>query len=257
MGGGGATPMVYAVPGGNPLTFERGDSMEISIQSGFGSFEMEIEQAMTLEVTFERSAGGVQATTVIRAYSGRMTNPLAAPVTVSEGDIEGDLVFTVDGRGHANVLSSPEVSTAAQAIFNAVSLAHDMFPMLPEDGVGIGASWVDSTSYSSNEGGNSIEVTWVGTSTLVGDTVVDGRTLTLVRTEAEVSIEVAMQMAGVNVSQSMSGPETGFYLWDPARRTVVYQEASREFSGTVNAAVAPGPMDLSATQRIRMALVGG
>ena len=258
MGGGGGTPMMYVVPAGNPLTFERGDTMDISIQApGIGSFEMEIKQAMTLGVTLERSASGVQATTEIRAFSGRMTNPLAAPVTVSEDDIEGDLVFTVDDRGHANVLSAPRVSTAAQAIFNGVSLAHSMFPMLPEDGVGVGERWVDSTSYSSNEGGNSIEVTWVGTSTLVGDTVVDGRTLTLVRTEAEVSIDIALQLSGVDVEQSMSGPETGFYLWDSVRRAVVYQEASRDFTGTVNAAVAPGPMDLSATQRIRMTQVGG
>ena len=232
--------------------------MDISIQApGIGSFEMEINQAMTLGVTFERSAVGVRATTEIRAFSGRMTNPLAGPVTVSEDDIEGELVFTVDDRGHADIVSSPIVASAARAVFNPVSLAHGMFPMLPADGVGVGESWVDSTSYSANEGGNSIEVTWVGTSTLVGDTVVDGKTLTLVRTEAEVSIELAGQLAGVDVEQSMSGPETGFYLWDPVRGAVVYQEASRDFTGTVNVAVAPGPMDLSATQRIRMVLVGG
>lgn len=258
MGGGGATPMVYAVPDGNPLTYERGDSMEISIQApGVGSFELEIEQAMTLGVTFARSAGGVQATTEIRAFSGRMSNPLAGPVTVTEDDIEGDLVFTIDGRGHATIVSSPSVATAAQAVFSPVSLAHGMFPMLPEDGVGVGESWGDSTSYSANEGESTIEVTWVGTSTLVGDTVVDGKTLTLVRTEAEVSIDVSVQLAGVDVEQSMSGPETGFYLWDAARGAVVYQEASRDLTGTVNVAVAPGPMELSANQRIRMTLVGG
>ena len=98
--GGGAAVMMYAVPDGNPLTYERTDSMAISIEvPGRGSLTLHVDQAMTLGVGFEPSASGVQVRTKVERLSARMTNPLAAPTTLSESDIEGDLVHEVRRGG--------------------------------------------------------------------------------------------------------------------------------------------------------------
>ena len=254
--GGGAAAMMYAVPDGNPLTYERTDSMAISIEvPGGGSLTLHVDQAMTLVVGFEPSASGVQVRTMVERLSARMTNSLAAPTTLSESDIEGDLVFTVDSRGNAHLIDMPEVSGAAGPLFNATSLAYDLLPKLPPPGIMPSGSWVDTTRYAGEDATGSVEVTWVGNSTLIGDTVVGGRRLSLVRTESDVTIELVATVSGMEVTQSMSGPETGFYLWDPRRRALVQQEIDRDLEGTVKVPAVPSPMNLTAKQRKTMKVV--
>ena len=53
----------------------------------------------------------------------------------------------------------------------------------------------------------------------------------------------------------MSGPETGFYVWDPRRRALVRQEIDRDLKGTVKVPVVPSPMNLTAKQRKTMKVV--
>jgi len=250
--------MVYTVPEGAPLRYERTDSMGITVQAlGMGSMAMRVDQAMTLGVDFEPSAGGVRVTTTVERLAARMTNPVLGQATLSEADVQGELVFTVDGRGNVDLLDPPTVSSEGGPLFNPTSLGYDMLPKLPPPGVVPGGSWVDTTTYASRDATGSLDVTWAGTSTLMGDTVVEGRRLTLVRTRAEVAIEVAGTVGGMDVEQRMVGPETGFYLWDPARRTLVEQQIDRDLSGTVRVAAVPSPMDLSAKQRKTMKLVDG
>jgi len=131
------------------------------------------------------------------------------------------------------VISVPEVSDVGSPVFNVTSLAYELFPRLPPLGATPGRSWVDTISYGGEDATGSLEVTWVGTSNLVGDTVMDGRLLTLVRIEAEVTIEVAGNISGMEVTQTMAGPETGFYLWNRSRGALVEQEIERELSGSV------------------------
>jgi len=256
--GGGAAAMMYGVPDGGSLSYERTDSLGMTIKApGMGSLTMRVDQDMTLGFVFAPSAGGVLVTTTVERLAARMTNPVSAPATLSEADIEGDLVFTVDGRGNSNLIDLPEVSGASGPIFNATSLAYDLLPKLPPPGVVPGGSWVDTTTYSGTDATGSIEVTWVGTSMLAGDTVVDGRRLRLVRIDAEVSIDIAATVSGMALTQSMSGPETGFYLWDPSRGALFMQVLERELEGEVKVAVVPSPMTLTAKQRKTMKMVGG
>ena len=256
--GGGDLVMMYAVPVGNPLAYERTDSLEVSLQApGTGSFTLRFDQAMTLGVGFEPTDSGVRVTATVRRLSASMTNPLGPPATLSEGDVEGDLIFAVDGRGDARLIDLPEVSGAGGPLFNATSLAYDLLPKLSPNGVVPGGSWVDTTTYGGEDATGAVDVTWVGTSTLIGDTIADGRLLTLVRTEADVTIELVAVVSGMAVTQSMSGPETGFYLWDSRRRAMVQQGIERDLTGTVKVAVLPTPMNLTAKQTKTMKLIGG
>jgi len=99
--GGSAPEMTYAVPDGNPLTYERFDSMPVSIDApGMGSLTLRIDQAMTLGVAFAPLAGGVRVTTSVERLSARMTNPLSAPATLTDSDVQGDLVISAEARGN-------------------------------------------------------------------------------------------------------------------------------------------------------------
>ena len=250
--------MAYTVPEGNPLTFSRTDSMELFIDvPGMGSFDVLVDQRATLIVGFEPSEDGVRVTAEVREFSGRMTNPLGAPVTVTEGDVEGTLVVGVDGRGRAHVVSTPEVSGAAASIFAGEALAHELFPLLPPADVSVGASWSDTITYHFSGRDTSLDVTWAGTSTLVGDTTVAGRALTLVRTSGEVAIADDLVIGGMNMRREVAGPETGFYLWDAARRAVILHEITRDLVGEVVAEITALPLRVTVRQHSVLKLLGG
>ena len=61
----------------------------------------------------------------------------------------------------------------------------------------------------------------------------------------------------MSLTQGMSGPETGFYLWDPSRGALFLQVLDRDLEGTVKVAAVPSPMKLTAKQRKTMKMAGG
>ncbi len=70
--------------------------------------------------------------------------------------------------------------------------------------------------------------------------------------EAQVLVDVDVDMGGMLVNQSMQGTENGFFLWDASRGVPVYQESNRALEGTVEVDMAPAPMDLVASGTVRM-----
>ena len=256
--GGVAPEMVYSVPDANPLTYEQSDSMTLSVDApGMGALTLRIDKLMMLGMTFAPPASGVRVTTVIERLSARMTNPLSAPITLTESDVQGALILHVSGRGTAEMTEAPAVANVEGPLFSVATLAHELLPRLPPPGTEIGGDWMDTISYSSEDASGSLDVTWIGTSRLVGDTVVDGRRLRLVRTDAEVAIDVAGIVSGMSMTQSMAGPEKGFYLWDRLQGVLYSQEVERNFTGSVRVPIMPGPLGLSAKQRRTMKLIDG
>jgi len=256
--GGSSPEMVYAVPGGGALIYDRSDSMSIAIDApGMGSITVVVGQLMTLGMTFASSGGGTRVRTSIERLAASLTNPLSGPVMLTEADVHGVLVVQLDSRGRAEVIETPTVADVGGLVFNVTTLAHELLPKLPPPGTMIGGTWVDTTSYVGADAPGSIEMTWIGTSRLVGDTLVDGRPLSLVRTDAEVTIEVTGTISGMEATQSMAGPETGFYLWDRSRRALVTHEVQRDLTGSSTVSALPTALALTAKLRRSMRLIGG
>jgi hypothetical protein len=249
---------VYAVPAGGPLTYDRSDTLSIAIEApGMGSITVHVGQLMTLGMIFASSGGETLVTTSIERLTAGLTNPIYGPITLTEADVQGDMVVRLDGRGRAEVIETPTVADVGGLVFNATTLAYELLPKLPPPGTRTGGTWVDTTTYFGEDGPASIEMTWIGTSRLVGDTLVDGRSLSLIRTDAEVTIEVSGTLSGMQASQSMAGPETGFYLWDRFRGVMVAYEFERDLTGSSKISALPTALPLRAKQRRFMWLVGG
>ncbi|RMH14124.1 MAG: hypothetical protein D6701_11605 [Gemmatimonadetes bacterium] len=253
LGGGG---FAYAVPSSGPLVYERADTSSIAVEvEGMGSLEMMATQLATLELDMAPSASGVQVTATVRDYKGSMNNPMAGTMTAGTSDIEGPLVFTVDAKGHGALLERPEVKGAAQTFFSPETVALTLLPLLPPDGTAAGDSWSDSIRFSAEADGAESLYEWKGTLTLAGDTVVDGRTLTKVTFTADVSLVTTGNMQGMDMTQTAAGGESGYYLWDPERRVVVYYETMSDMGGEIEVSMAPAPMPLSVVNVVRTRLV--
>ena len=56
------------------------------------------------------------------------------------------------------------------------------------------------------------------------------------------------------VERELSGSETGYFLWDPSRRVVVYHQTARRIEGIVEADAVPGPMEMTAQSIVKTTL---
>ena len=143
----------------------------------------------------------------------------------------------------------------ATQIFRAASLANEFFPRLPGRTVTAGDTWTDTITYGEDSDEGAVTSEWIGTMRVVGDTVYEGMSVTKVTMEGDSFVETEMEMTGMYVTQTMQGPSTGFFLWDPDRRLMVYSEARTSLEGTVDLDMAPAPMDMTASGITRTRLV--
>ena len=89
---------------------------------------------------------------------------------------------------------------------------------------------------------------------LVGDTLVDGRTLLNIAVTTEMSTEADIQQGGMAISQSLSGAATGSLLWDAERGVMTRRDIGSEIEGTTSmAGMPPSNMSITGTESVRLA----
>ena len=255
MGGGGDAGMSYGVPEGNPLVYERGDSVSATVTvPGMGSIGLDFDQSMTLNADFLPSAAGAAVAVEILDYSGTIRNPAMGTTRARAENVSGILGFILDATGRVEITDSPSVTGAAGQMFRATALAHEFLPRLPGGPVVVGASWTDTIQYDESTRAGDLDVVWVVTYTVVGED--DFRGIPVMRVESDGRYQVATggEMQGMYVEQELSGSESGYFLWDQSGRRVMMMESVREMDGAVYADVAPEPMQMTGTGIVRMVL---
>lgn len=238
----------FGVPSVPAATYETGDSLEISVESPMGAMVMNMDAAMTLAMSFERTSEGVQVTADIEKLAGAMSNPMAGNVSVDEGDVSGPLVFVVAPSGAVEVTASPTVAGAGAQLGVFAGKAQEFFPRFPDGPVEPGASWIDTVSWSGDEGGAAFSSSTAYTYTMAGDTVVGGTSLVRIAVVGDVETTVNTSQGGMDIEQSLTGTTTGHFLWDAERGLLYSADMQRDLTGVVNV---PGmglpPMALKAS----------
>jgi len=248
--------LMYRVPDAPNLTYVTEGSQDISIDAGaMGSMSMAATSEATLAIAFASSPGGVQVTTTFQDVSASMSQPMGGSITATESDIEGNLVFTMDGKGKGTIVSMPEVKGSAGQLVNPATFVHEFFPRLPGGAVEPGATWTDTIQYDLEMDEGDVSSNSILTYTLVGDTVVDGANLLHITYEGEADVVGSGMTEGMEVIQAFSGAVTGMFLWDPARGVMVAGESSQDMDGTVEvpaAGMPPMPMTVTGTGTIQL-----
>ena len=256
-GGGGPSPasLSYGLPDPATVTYQQGDTVTIDIDAGGQAMQARVATLATLDASFTRAADGVQVTLTYRDFSGRVSQPMGPPVTGDASGIEGPLVFTLDRRGRAALVSAPELSGTAEQFVQPLPTAHNFFPRLPGRAVSVGESWTDTIRFDGPSGPGDVKGTTVVTYTAAGDTVVDGRSLLRIDVEGTTEQVSTGIIAGMDFSQTVSGDLSGWYLWDTRRGLMAgaYQEA--DLRGSMEVPAAPFPLDIRARSQTTTRLV--
>jgi hypothetical protein len=243
-GAGPGPPRVleFRVPEGGNVRYVRGDTMRISVDAGMSeAMDMRMTTRADLALDFLGKADGVEVTARFEEFVGRMTNPMAGPITATQEDIQGDLIFRLDRRGRPEVLQVPEVNDQAAQLARAVFLPYELFPRLPGRAAEAGATWTDTTYVSQDQGGLSTESTYITTYALRGDTLVEGRTLLSIDFTTAIETRTSGKNAGFEVQQEMTGESVGTVLWDPDRSLMVQSKDRTSLTGAVNVPAASMP----------------
>lgn len=258
-GGDGVAPeaaFTYRAPEMGPVTYLRTDTLGLDLETPMGAMAVEVTTEATLGVTFTPTADGMEVAMTFEDFSARVPDPMGGTTTVGGEGIEGPLVFQMSPRGDdVQITSRPELSTEAREVVSALSMANEFFPVLPGSAPALGSSWVDTVTYAGSEGEQDIESTSVTTYTLVGDTMVGGRTVQRIDASGTEEFQVTGQMQGMDFTQAFTGTREGFILWDASAGVLVVSEFRRELDGSMDlpAAGVP-PMSLSASGVTRTVL---
>lgn len=244
-------PLAYDVPSPPAATYQITDTTVFGIVTPMGDMAVDVEMDVTLAMTFERAAEGVRVTGSVEDFSASMTNPMTGRETADADDLSGSLDYTIGRRGEVTVESLPELPAAAEQMSPFSSIARELFPPLPDAVVEPGGMWVDTVTWTTELASGEAVSNAVLTYTLVGDTLVDGRTLLHFTVVSEVSSEADVTQGGMVMSQSLAGSAGGFIFWDADRGLPVYQESNRELEGNLEmVGMPPLPMNASGTTRV-------
>lgn len=236
----GARPLQYDAPTPNRSTYAFATSTAFSVDAGpIGIMRLGSEQAGVAAVVFRREDGedgeatGVESTIRFVEYAARFENPNQGAVEVDESDITGSWKVRLDERGRLEVLDAPALSGPATEIAVQQNMVRPLFVLLPGRAVESGDQWVDTVSTDERAAGTATRSRSVIRSTLTGDTVVDGRWLVVIRTEAATTVEIEGSSGGVEVIQRLSGTTLATILWDPVAALLVARTEDGELEGTL------------------------
>ncbi len=234
---GGASPageLAYYLPETPSATYRVADTLHITVDSPMGPLTIGQRSVVTLAMAFERGEGGIRVTADVEDFNAVLDNPMGGPLAADESHVEGSLVFVMGRRGEVELLSTPKVAGPGAVLSSFSSLAYGIFPRLPARAVEPGESWVDTVTWSGSEGPAEVSSTSVYTYTLLGDTLVDGRTLLHISVSGDAEVITELNQDGNLVEQRVSGTEAGFVLWDAGLGLLYASDVDRQMSGTMS-----------------------
>ncbi len=246
--------LAYRVPDPANVQYDAADTLAIAINALGQTLTLDVGSTALYDVGFTRSGDGIRATLRVRDLQADVNVPMVGPMRVDEAIVQGDLVVEVSRRGDVTMLQSPQVEEAASAFFAGPSIAHSFFPGLPGTAASVGDTWVDTVSFS--EDGNTGESTQrsITTYTLVGDTVVSGRSLVRVALTGTTEMRQTMSLQGAAIRQETDLEVQGHVLWDQQRGLLFERSTVSRGTGTVRAEAFPAPLPTRVEARSRVSL---
>jgi hypothetical protein len=255
-GGGPPSPpaLAYGEQTVSAAAYAYSDTTSVRVSVMGQTMELSQHGIAEYDVVFDEAPSGVDVLLSVRSLSASLNQPMGPPVRVDESMVVGDLVFTLSRVGDPTVTRRPEVSDEASQMVSGLSLAHSFFPALPGRTAVPGESWVDSLDYSGEDGPGVRSETSVLRYTVVGDTVVGGRSLLHIEVAGTATVSNAMVIAGMDIDQASDLDVSGYVLWD--LQAGIPFEHYRESTGTGQVRIPispfPLPIEVRSTQRSQL-----
>lgn len=226
--------LAYGFPSPPNAAYEIADTVLVTVKTTGPDVETAGGFAQTLDLRFERDPGGVRVRGIMEAIEGTLWDP-GTPSEKRPGrwNPAGTHHFVINRYGVSEVRSFPALAGQAALLFSLAGHAHDLFPRLPGTVLDPGGTWADTVRWHVDHPDAEVTYRSAFSYTLVGDTLVDGRTLVRIAADGDLDTVTVTGTPGNATYRILKGPVTGVVLWDPERTLVAYAEYARDLVGTL------------------------
>lgn len=220
----------YVAPLPEAIVFATLDTIESSI-TGLPTGDMTTSGVLESrsELRFTVSGDSIRAAARLLSLSGSMNTPMGnVPMTLGEmpptefmiGPAGPQQDEIAEQTAAASMGSSPEqLLGTTRAFAGLVSL--------PARIVQVGETWSDTVTAAPDVvPGMSAEMTVIVHGTYTGDTIADGVTLNRIALTTEMKMNMAGNVNGMDMTQTMTTESEESVLWDSARRTLVHRDVT-------------------------------
>lgn len=225
--------LAYGPPDPDPVTYTFDDTTAVTIEGGTGPMEVVTAYSGTAELDFREWPRDRRVAVRFPRFRGSFRDPTRARSVVDESAIDGVFAVRLDPGGQVAVVDTPALADPLPDIVGPEALIRTLFVHLPAASVDVGATWADTVTTAEQMAGTRRATRSVIVSTLAGDTIVDGRRLLVIRTEAENTVRVTGVSGGVEVEQQLTGVTEGTTLWDDRSHRLVERWARGSLEGTL------------------------
>jgi hypothetical protein len=229
-----AQPLGYGTPPTPTLVYEYSDTSITDIQGGpIGAIRVSTSLKGLAELKFEASGNNQRVTMNIPEFTGTFSNSAGGGTSASAKDFKGPAVLSISPKGVLTVTQKAELSEAFRQVERSEQNMYlRFFARLPARSVRPGATWSDTIASTDAEEGLNTRMSSIMNSTYARDTVVDGRTLAVITSESQRTLDRAGTSSGLEIVQKLKGTSRGLTLWDTESRTVVTRTESVQLTGT-------------------------
>ena len=225
--------LAYGAPGGM-ATYQFTDTVVSDIQGGaIGTIRVSIGVRGAAELRIVPAGTDLQVTATFKEFAGSFTNSAGGGVvTASAADITGPLVMTVTPRGVVTVTQQPQLSPAFRAVSTTEQTHRRFFLRLPGRPVPVGGTWTDTVLTEETNDGITSRVNNIVWSSYARDTTIAGRTLNIIISRIDRTLDISGTSQGVDIVQKLRGTANSTAVWDPDRRLLVWRNESANMTGT-------------------------
>ncbi len=246
--------LAYAA--GTEATYTFADTMRFAIEAGgMGDLEIDVAYRGTARIELAAGAGGLAATVDVLTFQGGFSNPMAGSVSADASDIDGPVRLRLSPRGETEIVELPSVTQAFEQVAGMEEIVRDLFVRLPGTPLDVGGTWTDTIRGREEDGETLTIRRSILTATVTADTTLAGRTLKVVETSYENTLNLSGTSGGTRISQRLSGTTTGTFLWDPDRALLVARREDGAMSGTLSLpemGIDGLPVDATLARRVRL-----
>ena len=249
----------HGVPTPATATYQMADTMTMIMTTPDMEMDMAQTTGMTVALSFAEDPGGVRVTGAVSDYSSSMWSSMMGDMGAGDEEVSGELEFVLGPLGDVQVVASAQMTGGGGLISAPFNLnTEGLFPRFPERPLRAGDMWADtvteSVDMSEIEAGmpGTAGSTGITTYTLVGDTVVGGRTYQKITLSGTITSSADAGEPGGSEMSDMSGSVEGFLLWDPDRGLVALAELVTTNEGSMSMMGDAMAMTGAGTSKVRL-----
>ena len=224
-------PLAYGVGVPGSATYVVADTTHFDAQ--MAQTDIAVRASVALDFAAD-TAGALRVTGNVTDLDGRFTNSATGgTMSADESGVRGEFRMVVTREGEIRDFSRPDMTPVVQQVTRSGDLLRSLFLRVPGRAVPRGFAWTDTIAAEESSEGTTTRTRSVVTSTWTGDTIVGGRTLRVIESTSQNTIDLTGSVQGTSIRQHLEGATTARSLWDAARGLLVWRRSAGTLTGSM------------------------